>query len=246
MSSEIITTTRKIKAFRPLMSKNTLGQRVSDAIKAYIVSENLKPGDMLPSERQWSEALAVSRNIVREGLSGLVAEGIIVKQPGKGIFLSQVDSDALHQDGSRVLEEEQARYLAVREARAAVEIGAIGLIVSRISEDDLADLEALTEALERKLASGEPFPREDMQFHIRLLRAARNDILLQWTPLVEDVMRGWAFQTGTAPWVSTPADWPGDVQRVAQEHRAILDAIRNRDVDAARQLLTQHFLLPDL
>ncbi|NIV40175.1 MAG: GntR family transcriptional regulator, partial [Anaerolineae bacterium] len=51
------------------MSRDTLARRVSDAIKAYIVNEHLSPGSKLPSERRLSESLAVSRNVVREGLS---------------------------------------------------------------------------------------------------------------------------------------------------------------------------------
>jgi len=129
-----------IEMLRP-MTKDTLTQRVADAIKAYIVSENLSPGAKLPSERNLSELLAVSRNIVREGLSILVAEGVIVKKPGKGIFLREMAEASVAHVGAEILQQERERYEAIREARAAVEIGAIGLIVARVTEQDLEQLE---------------------------------------------------------------------------------------------------------
>jgi GntR family transcriptional repressor for pyruvate dehydrogenase complex len=228
------------------MTKDTLALRVCDAIKAHIVSENLAPGSQLPSERKLSETLAVSRNVVREGLSILVAEGMITKRPGKGIFLRETANLALAQEGGVILEQEQARYQAIREARAAVEVGAIGLIVSRITDHDLDQLEQAVTALEHKAELGEMFVTEDMQFHLILLRAARNDFLLQWSPMVEEVMRVWAYEMGSLAKAMRPGSPRSDGARVASEHRAVLAAIRERDVHKAQTLLKQHFLVPDL
>jgi GntR family transcriptional repressor for pyruvate dehydrogenase complex len=228
------------------MTKDTLARRVSNAIKAYIVSQNLPPGSRLPSERELKETLAVSRNVVREGMSILVAEGVITKKPGKGIYIRQTGEMALAEEGEEILEQERARYQAVREARAVVEVGAVGLIVSRITEEDLEQLEQNVVNLEQKQASGEMFIREDMQFHLTLLRAARNDFLLQWSPMVEEVMRVWVYQKDSLASAIKTGSLRDDAARVAAEHRAILEAIRHRNVREARALLKQHFRLPDL
>ena len=228
------------------MSRDTLARRVSDAIKAYIVNEHLPPGSKLPSERRLSESLAVSRNVVREGLSILVAEGVITKKPGKGIFLREVSEPALLQEGEGILDQERARYEAVREARAVVEVGAIGLIASRISDADLEQLEQSVVQLEKKAESGEMFLREDMQFHLTLLRAARNEFLLQWSPMVEEVMRVWAYQQNSLAGAFKAGLQREDAARVAAEHRAILEAVRRRDAVQARALLKQHLMVPGL
>jgi GntR family transcriptional regulator, transcriptional repressor for pyruvate dehydrogenase complex len=228
------------------MSRDSLAERVADAIKAYIVAQNLEPGSQLPSERQLSEAFAVSRNIVREGLSALVAEGIVVKKPGSGVYLREFDRDFLGTDGGRVLDEQQARYNAVREARAAVEIGAIGLICNRISDEEIHQLERTVIALERKLERGEPYFKDDLRFHLILLRAARNDLLLQWTPMVEEVMRTWSYRSDALAAVLSSSAEETEARRVASEHRAILKAVRQRDAEAARRLLKQHLKIQDL
>ncbi len=234
-----------IKILRP-MSKDSLALQVCDAIKAYIVNENLAPGSQLPSERKLSETLAVSRNVVREGLSQLVAQGIITKKAGKGIFLRDLDGMAATREGEEILEQERERYDAIREARAAVEIGAIGLIVSRITDEELRQLEQAVTDLERKLDLGETFVKEDLQFHLILLRAARNEFLLQWSPMVEEVMRVWVYQRDSLASAIRPASPREEGARVAAEHRAILEAIRRRDVGEALALLKQHFLVPNL
>ena len=53
----------------------------------------MEPGTKLPSERELSEMLAVSRNILREALSALSAEGIIAKQVGRGTFVEEFDKE---------------------------------------------------------------------------------------------------------------------------------------------------------
>jgi GntR family transcriptional repressor for pyruvate dehydrogenase complex len=231
-----------LEILRPV-TRETLTRRICDAIKAYIVSENLEPGSQLPSERQLSELLAVSRNVLREGLSILVAEGVIVKKAGRGIFLREISQEALAR-GVQVLEQERARYDTIREARAAVELGAMGLIVSRISKEYLERLEKTVVALERKVEQGDLFIREDMQFHLTLLRAARNEFLLQWSPMVEEVMRVWLYRSGSG--ATTSQMHKEEAMRVAVEHRAILDAIRRKDIQGARELLKKHLLIPDL
>ncbi len=238
-------TSKDFPLLRP-MSRDSLAQRVANAVKAFIVARNLEPGSQLPSERQLSDSFAVSRNIVREGLSALVAEGIIVKKPGSGVFIREFDRDSLTAEGEQVLTEQQARYDAVREARAAVELGAIGLIVSRITPAELDQLEDISVALETKADRGEPFFRDDMRFHLTLLRAARNELLLQWSPMVEEVMRTWSYRADALDGMLETVPGSVEARRVAAEHRSILRAVRQKKADEARTLLKEHLQITDL
>lgn len=73
------------------LSRETLTQQATDTLRRFILTEGLKVGDQLPSERDLSESLSVSRNIVREALSVLVAQGLIEKKAGRGIFVRAYD-----------------------------------------------------------------------------------------------------------------------------------------------------------
>ena len=85
-----------------------------------------------------------------------------------------------------------------------------------------------------------------MKFHLTLLQSARNEFLLQWSPMVEETMRLWMYQEDSLASAVKPRMSREDGARVAAEHRAILEAIRKRDVEASRILLREHFLVSDL
>jgi DNA-binding FadR family transcriptional regulator len=110
----------------------------------------------------------------------------------------------------------------------------------------LDQLEQSVVNLEDKAKSGEMFLREDLQFHLTLLQAARNEFLLQWSPMVEEVMRVWVYQQNSLAEVFKADLRRQDAARVAAEHRAILEAIRRRDAQEARALLKQHLMVPGL
>ena len=82
------------------------------------------------------------------------------------------------------------------------------------------------------------------QLDFDLLRAAGNEFLLQWSPMVEEVMRAWLYRSGSG--AATSQTHKDEAVRVAAEHRAILDAIRRKDVPGAREILKKHLLIPDL
>ncbi|BAS28174.1 GntR family transcriptional regulator [Limnochorda pilosa] len=58
-------------------------------IKEFIDTEEWAPGSKIPSERELSERLAVSRATVRQAVASLVRDGLLVSRPGKGTFVNQ-------------------------------------------------------------------------------------------------------------------------------------------------------------
>jgi len=63
-----------------------------ETIKAIIRDENIKPGEMIPSERELSERCQASRSSIRRAILGLIREGILVRIPGKGTFVVETES----------------------------------------------------------------------------------------------------------------------------------------------------------
>ena len=111
------------------LSRDTLRQQTIETLKRLIITENLQAGDQLPSERELSEVLAVSRNVVREALSALVAEGIVVKRAGRGAFVADFDRTQLNTQLSLSLTD-NGEFQQLKEARAVLEIGILGLLVN--------------------------------------------------------------------------------------------------------------------
>lgn len=219
------------------VSRDTLTRQAAETLKRFILEEALQPGSQLPSERDLSETLAVSRNIIREALSGLVAEGVVVKQAGKGTFVAEFDRNEVLTTLPLTVGQNDTTAKDLREARAALEIGAVGLIVQRITEEELASLEKILTVYEQKHREGKSTIKEDIDFHLALLRATKNPVIEEMAPLVIDVFR--------RTLVEEPSAIRRNPERIIMEHERIIQALRNRDIAAARAAMHDHFRLQD-
>ncbi|MFE0506802.1 GntR family transcriptional regulator [Peribacillus butanolivorans] len=62
--------------------------QLEEAIKEAIQNHELEPGEMIPSEREYTEKYEISRMTVRQAISNLVNEGYLYRQRGKGTFVA--------------------------------------------------------------------------------------------------------------------------------------------------------------
>jgi len=219
------------------VSRDTLTHQVKDAIKRFIIMEDLESGARLPTERELSESMSVSRNIIREALSVLEAEDVIERQVGRGTFVGKFDRKQLMTSVSIDINDNDISMQTAREARAAMEIGAVGLIVERITDEEIENLKSILEVCERKYNEGKSPVKEDIDFHLALLNATRNKIIQDMAPLVMDVFRQRLLEA--------PSAMRDNPQRIINEHRQIIAALENRDVVTARAVMQLHFRLQD-
>lgn len=216
---------------RPL-SRDTLTKQAADTLRRFILSEGLRAGDALPSERELSDILSVSRNIVREALTVLVAEGLIIKKPGSGIFVTDFDPATVTPQVAVNIDYDARHRHALSEARAAVELGAVELIVTRITEDQLNELERANNELRLKLQQNRSTVPHDIDFHTILFRATHNQVLMDLVPLLVEYFRLAVAQK--------PEVIRHNAARIPEEHRQIIRGLRSRDVEATRQALLAH------
>ena len=222
------------------VSRDTLTSQATETIKRFIIEENIAAGSQLPSERELSEMLTVSRNIVREALSALVAEGIIVKQVGKGTFVGTFDRDAALgslMSMTNVNTNDPVSVQALREARAALEIGAAGLIVQRITEEEIQALKDIADRHLQKRQNGKNTIKEDIDFHLTLIKASKNPVIIEMAPLVVELFRRTVAESLGAN------RFPPE--RIINEHLRIIEALERRDLKATRDAMHQHYYLED-
>ena len=123
-------TTDVLGSLDRLAPTGTTAERVADAVREEVVEGRLRPGARLP-EQALCTALGVSRNTVREALSQLVAERVLVREANRGVFVAEPDRAAVRDvyRARRLVEPAAVRHgeafgpAAVAAVRAAVDEG---------------------------------------------------------------------------------------------------------------------------
>ena len=204
---------------------------VRNYIKDYIVENDLKAGDPLPSEGHLAEELGVSRSPVREAVKALQSLGIIEARQGEGLFVREWNFDPILENlqfGIRVSPKVLAELYQIRKW---LEMAVIGDAVKNISDDEIMELDILMLEWERAIKSGEDYIHFDEKFHQIIFGVVGNETLLKFLQVF------WmAFVTYKDYNLYSP-----NYQRVLKEHQDILDAIKKKDSKLSRKMLKQQF-----
>ena len=217
------------------VDRNSLVDRVHQIIIRYIIQSNLQPGNRLPSERKFSELLEVSREVVRGALERLEQDNLVERRAGSGVYLVQLP-EPLALSLNLVEIQSTITLRELYQARITLEVGSIEWIVEEITEQELLDLEEVVARFAERMAAGLPVVREDREFHLLLMKASRNSILLQFSTVVQqffDQLREFAPRIVIN---SQP-----DEGRMAARHRQVIEALRRHDVEEAQRAMRRHF-----
>ena len=218
------------------LPRETLTVQATDTLRRFILTEELGAGFQLPSERELSEILSVSRNIVREALSVLVAEKLIVTAQG-GESLSQIltapQSCPRHVDGQY----DGQDLSALAEARAVVELGAVDLMTERIRADQFL-LTAINKSLAENLSTGRSTIRYDIDFHTVLFESTHNAVIIDLIPLLVEFFR--------LSVMHRPMTILHNAERIIDEHQRIIDALKSKEPAAVRDALVTHLYPTDM
>lgn len=195
----------------------SLAQRVYLALRTAILSLDLPPGAVL-RKSEICEQLGVSRSPVTEAITRLAAEGLV---------------DVVPQSWSRVSKFSMSDIREGAFLREAVELAAVAKVATDRTEDQLAQLTRILRLQALLLEDNDDagFYQADEQLH---------KLILTFTgyPRLETLAAtGW-LQVDRARQLLLPT--PGRTQEAFDEHNAIIDAIRDKDANFARQAMKKH------
>jgi GntR family transcriptional repressor for pyruvate dehydrogenase complex len=216
-----------MKQIQPVRRVN-LTTRVMESIKDYISSNNLGPGDRLPSEKVLTSSLNVSRNILREALKSLEAVGLIEIKVGDGMYVSSLDYSSMVDHISFAILRNDPALDHFIQARLIIEVGLMDLVVRNLDEVSLLQLEECNRRIS-EAGTLEEFSELDLDFHRQLLEIADNPILSEFGAFL-----GRFFQRAQRLVGMDARD------RTAAGHRELLAALRARDVEAAKDVMRRH------
>jgi GntR family transcriptional regulator, transcriptional repressor for pyruvate dehydrogenase complex len=210
----------------PLPSVNRV-DAVARELERQIRSGAFEPNSRLPSEQTMAAQFGVSRAVVREAIARLKSDGLVLTKQGSGAFVQDGEITSLRLDPD--IRKSLEAVLSLAELRKGIEAEAAALAAARRTRSDLKAIEkALARVAAITQARGDS-ARADLAFHRAIAEAAHNpfyiavlDYLSQFLLTAIRVSRGEAVLR---------EDFAREVE---VEHLNILDAIRRKDVSAAR------------
>ena len=201
-----------------------------DSIRAMISSGELGPGDRLPPEHELAESLGVSRGSLREAVRALTQINVLDVRRGDGTYVTSLAPRELLSGVVFAIELLQAQGLnEVLEVRRLLLPPATALAAQRVTPDELAEMRAVIEELERS---------EDAD-HIAALHGRFAELVYDATAneTLSTILRALGEQGDNArrSWLrSVPA-----IREVAIAHqRQLLEALERGDADMARSVAT--------
>lgn len=208
-------------------------ERIARELANYIVDKELQPGTMLPTERDMIESLGVGRTTLREALRLLETRGVITIKSGPrgGPMVRRPRPSDLSEALTLILQFEKSSLREVMEARVGLEPTIARLAAAHIQDEQVADLQKSVDMMMSELGNHDVFLDENQRFHSLIADVAGNVVLGVFTETLQTVADGALIGVHYTP---------NRRRAVAQAHQRIVDALREKDADAAAAAMSVH------
>ena len=197
-----------------------LSDHIAAELREAIIADRLKAGQRIV-EREIAEAMQTSRGPVRDALLQLESEGLVVRYPHRGTFVTRLTNEDAEE---------------IYSLRQGIEALAVRYVLKRATPADLEELDDLVQEMADMIAEDYGISEAtelDMAFHRALCRiSGHSRALAAWEAL--------SGQTRILL-MSRITRHPRDFQDlVVVWHRRLVDALRERNLDLAQEELRKH------
>jgi GntR family transcriptional repressor for pyruvate dehydrogenase complex len=213
------------------LARPRLYEQLVEQLLGYIESARLRPGDLLPAERDLAERLGVSRATLAQALVALEVLGVIDVQHGTGAVLRHRASVASVIKGLR---EHRSRLPDIVEARSTLEVKLAALAAERRTEEDLAAIATALEVMKSEIDDGDRGAHGDELFHQAVTAAAHSPVMAQLMAFIGEMILETRLESLAQP---------GRPEQSLESHRAIAQAIQAQDAAAAAEAMQRHIEL---
>jgi DNA-binding FadR family transcriptional regulator len=224
------------------LKRTPLLHQIQEEIKSYVVRNNLKAGDALPSEGDLARQLGIGRNSVREAVKSLEVLGILEARAGSGLFVKAFTFDAIINNLPYGLLSDVSTVRDMAEVRAYLEYGLVNQVIAKLTPEQVESLSAVIERMSAAAEAGHYAADADRAFHEALYQNLGNPVLMSLLDLF------W-LAVSEASQRSSVVD-PPDPRETVKSHRSILEALIQGSPDQMRAAFDYHysrweFRLPD-
>lgn len=222
--------------FRPIQSEK-LSVAVVRQIEELILRGILRPGERLPSERELAERLNVSRPSLRDAISVLQEKGLLSAKAGAGVYVGNVLGSAFSPALLQLFASHTEAVFDYLSFRRDLEGLAAERAAIQASQTDLQVVQTVLEKMEaaHSKRSGEEEARLDAQFHMSIIEASHNVVMLHMMRSMYDLLREGVFYNRQVMFKQRTTR-----SLLLDQHRRINAALQARDPAAAREAVEAH------
>jgi GntR family transcriptional repressor for pyruvate dehydrogenase complex len=216
-------------SFTPI-PRNNLAETVAKQLLSAVRSQELAPGERIPSERELMNALGVGRSTIREAINGLAMLGALEIRHGQGAFVANPEAGAGPPHAIAIaLARGVTRDLF--EARRVLEPQVARLAASRRTDADLRELARALEDHRQAIVTGASAVEPSVRFHVMIGEAARSEVLAGFVASAAQIM------TARGPVLEAES---GYREWEIGQHRLVFEPIQQGDPEAADQRMRAH------
>ena len=214
-----------------------LSHSVVRQIELLILRGVLRPGERLPSERELSERLGVSRPSLRDAVAELQTSGLLTAKANAGIFVAEELGSGFPPALTRLFARHDRAVFDYIDFRRDME----GLAAERAarlgSDTDLAVVQTIFEKMEtaHQKRNPEDEAQLDADFHLAIIEASHNVVMLHMMRTMYQLLREGVFYNRRIMFHQRTTR-----STLLDQHRAINTALQARDGKAARAAVEAH------
>jgi DNA-binding FadR family transcriptional regulator len=215
---------------RPLSLQNTFDQTY-ERLLMVIKFGFVRSGERLPTERELTQRLGVSRTTVREALQALRTQGYVEARSGRtgGTFVVYEPRPTTREEAARFVRRHPEALSDALDIRAAVEPMVARLAAERAEDKEITNIRAILVA--EKKAPKHRRRQIDVHFHLAIAAACRSPSL---SDAVLAVQLRLHEMIGYVPMLEVT------MRKSERQHDEIADAIADRDPSAADRAMRDH------
>ncbi len=218
------------------MSRVKLVDVVCDSIIDMIKNKEYDQYGYLPSEGDLAIQLEVSRATIRESVRSLEVRGFLNRRHGKGLEVVNNSVEVMTRSLEDMLIKEADIMDDLLEIRMVLEPVCAQLATNTATAQDLAEMEECIQIMESLDVSDEDYYTADLRFHCVMARASGNrihqSIITAYTPVLKQMI------------VESSPSACRDEQKY-HYHKNILEAVKSRDGERAKEQMTIHLRATD-
>ena len=215
----------------PSTKAKSLTERTGEALYDMIlIQKQFKPGDKLPNEFELSARLGVSRATLREAVSALIAQGVLVVKRGSGTFIAN-ELPSIGDVSISSIDFMRVRLSDLYEIRLMFEPQSVKLACERADDSELAAIEEQAKKVNRLLRSDGNWPDADQEFHEMIGAASHNEFISRLFPIINSAVHEVML-------ISTNQKLLKDIVR--RDNALIVEFIMKRDGDGASHAMSIH------